>query len=175
MIYRWSIHFLLFRSRLISSDENSNDDSSPFAYPLIWEAHHTASSSSSQSPSSNTRKPPPDASSYTESPTTHPTCRGRDYSTSSRNNSEEFAAQELQISGNDAHENHSTDKSLDKNDRRHEKVMNKSGSSSGSEHSSNNRYLSHCVGPTVTPSKSSLTPSPSNKSVFLTPSERFSR
>ncbi|XP_071525461.1 uncharacterized protein bora isoform X2 [Panulirus ornatus] len=159
------------KSRGLSSDETSNDESSPFAYPLIWESHHIASSSSSSthSPSCHVKLSPVGDGSCYESPKSHVNDIGRTYIGGSGSH-EWKVGKRLHSTRDSSHEDHGLERNLDK-ETTTEKNRNKCGSSHGE--SSCSKSHSH-RGPAVTPSKSTLTPSPSDEPVFRTPSERFS-
>nr|XP_053655736.1 uncharacterized protein LOC128704651 [Cherax quadricarinatus]XP_053655737.1 uncharacterized protein LOC128704651 [Cherax quadricarinatus]XP_053655738.1 uncharacterized protein LOC128704651 [Cherax quadricarinatus]XP_053655739.1 uncharacterized protein LOC128704651 [Cherax quadricarinatus]XP_053655740.1 uncharacterized protein LOC128704651 [Cherax quadricarinatus] len=141
------------RFRGTSSDETG--ESSPFAYPLIWESQHGSTLSSTHSPSSLKNTPPSE-----ESPKSNIGGRGRYPCTGkgTPNTENNFPDEPI------------VERGPDKEGSRAKKVRNGSGSSG--ENSVSKHHSHQCLN--ITPSKSSLTPSPSDRSVFRTPSERFS-
>ncbi|KAG7173004.1 aurora borealis-like [Homarus americanus] len=151
-----------------SSDENN--DSSPFAYPLIWESYHTSSSSPlSQSPSNLKNTPSLDGSHCQENTKSHSSDSGRVYSVGNSIH-DGLSNKRIPSTKSTVHEDRTKDKNVDKEGSRTTKMRNKSGSNG---ESSSSRCQCH-QSLTVTPSKSSSSSSLSDRSVFRTPSERFS-
>ncbi|XP_045624153.2 uncharacterized protein bora [Procambarus clarkii] len=155
------------KSQGTSSDET--DESSPFAYPLIWESYQGTSSSLSHSPSSLKNTPPLDRVCCCDNQMCYLNDTGRLLCI--KNIGQDYCnGKGTQNTRSNFYDDHVFEKSLDKEGNKVKKVRNCSGPSG--ESSSNKSQGQKCL--TVTPSKSPINPSPSAYPVFRTPSERFS-
>lgn len=164
-----------FRSRMKSNapcpENTRKDESSPFAYPLIWETHQVVTSS----PSMVSQSDPVESQCGLAT-------RGQEGTIDKSNIPRQDMGEDVanleskQDRGTAAEKENArgaTAAAGEKGNCRSMPSTSTSSSSSKSSHS-NVGSLSH-FGPMVTPSKSTPTPPPSDRPIFLTPSERFKR
>lgn len=160
-----------FRSNASSSEDTKKDESSPFVYPLIWETHQVVTSS----PSMVSQSDPVESG-----------CglgiRGQGGSAEKskfprEDMGEDLATLEAKLDRGSALEKENAKggaaASGEKGNCKSTPSTSTSCSSSKISHG-NVSSLSH-FGPMVTPSKSTPTPPPSDRPIFLTPSERFKK
>lgn len=162
---------MLFRSNAPCPENTRKDESSPFAYPLIWETHQVVTSS----PSMVSQSDPVESQCGLAT-------RGQEGSIDKSNIPRQDMGEDVanleskQDRGTAAEKENArgaTAAAGEKGNCRSMPSTSTSSSSSKSSHS-NVASLSH-FGPMVTPSKSTPTPPPSDRPIFLTPSERFKR